>query len=185
MINEIIQNTESSMQKSIEILQNELAKLRTGRAHPSIIESVSVESYGNITTLKSVASITASDARTLTVAPWDKGMLKVIEKAIMNADLGLNPQNDGQVLRIPLPPLTEQRRKDLVKVVKTTLEQARVSIRNMRRDANDKLKALLKQKTISEDEERKAQDKIQKITDKFIAKAEEISAIKEKDLLTI
>lgn len=185
MINEIIQNTESSMQKSIEVLQNELAKLRTGRAHPSIIESVSVESYGNITTLKSVASITASDARTLTVAPWDKGMLKVIEKAIMNADLGLNPQNDGQVLRIPLPPLTEQRRKDLVKVVKTTLEQARVSIRNMRRDANDKLKALLKQKTISEDEERKAQDKIQKITDKFIAKAEEISAVKEKDLLTI
>lgn len=185
MINEIIQNAENNMQKSIEVFQNELSKLRTGRAHPSIIESVAVESYGNITTLKSVASITASDARTLTVSPWDKGMLKVIEKAIMNADLGLNPLNDGQVLRIPLPPLTEQRRKELVKVVKNTLEQTRVSIRNMRRDANDKLKALLKQKTISEDEERKAQDRIQKITDKFIAKAEEISAVKEKDLLTI
>lgn len=185
MINDIIKNTEIHMTKGFEALQNELAKLRTGRAHPSIIEGVMVDYYGNASALKSVANITVSDPRTLTVTPWDKNMVKPIEKAIMNADLGLNPMNDGHVLRVPLPPLTEERRKDLVKVVKSTAEHARVTVRNMRRDANEKLKALLKQKSISEDEERKAQETIQKLTDKFVAKIDEAASIKEKDLLTV
>jgi len=185
MINEIIKSAEAHMTKALEALQTELGKLRTGRAHPSIIEGISVDYYGSVSTLKNVASITVSDPRTLTVTPWDKGMVKPIEKAILNADLGLNPVGDGNVLRVPLPALTEERRKDLVKVLKSTAEHARVTIRNMRRDANEKLKALLKQKSISEDEERKAQETIQKLTDKFVAKIDEISLAKEKDLLTI
>lgn len=185
MINDIIKDTEIHMAKGFEVLQNELAKLRTGRAHPSIIEGVMVDYYGNASALKSVANITVSDPRTLTVTPWDKNMVKPIEKAIMNADLGLNPMSDGHVLRVPLPPLTEERRKDLVKVVKSTAEHARVTVRNMRRDANEKLKALLKQKSISEDDERKAQETIQKLTNKFVTKIDEAASIKEKDLLTV
>jgi ribosome recycling factor len=185
-INEITKNAESHMHKGIEAFKGELAKLRTGRAHPSLIEGLEVESYGGSKqNLKSLASISVSDARTLTVSPWDKNMVKPIEKAILNADLGLNPVSDGNVLRIPLPALTEERRKDLVKVVKSTAEHSRVAIRNMRRDANEKLKGLLKQKTVSEDEERKAQENVQKLTDKFIAEVDKLAAEKEKDLMTV
>jgi ribosome recycling factor len=185
MINDIIKNAEMHMTKAVENLQNELSKLRTGRAHPSILEGVMVDYYGSASVLKNVANVTVSDTRTLTVAPWDKNMVKPIEKAILNADLGLNPVSDGHILRVPLPPLTEERRKDLVKVVKSTAEHARVTVRNMRREANEKLKALLKQKSISEDDERKAQESIQKLTDKFVAKIDELASIKEKDLLTV
>ena len=185
MINAIIIDAEVHMTKGVEVLQNELAKLRTGRAHPSLLEAVMVDYYGSASMLKNVANITVSDARTLTVTPWDKNMVKPIEKAILNADLGLNPSNDGNVLHVPLPALTEERRKDLVKVVKSTAEHARVTVRNMRRDANEKLKALLKQKSVSEDEERKAQETVQKLTDKFVAKVDELAAAKEKDLLTV
>ena len=185
MINEIISDTEIHMTKGVETLQTELAKLRTGRAHPGIIEGVPVEYYGSASVLKNVANITVSDSRTLTVAPWDKNMLKSIEKAILTADLGLNPVSDGHILRVPLPPLTEERRKDLVKVVKSAAEHARVALRNVRRDANEKLKVLLKQKSISEDEERKAQENVQKLTDKFIARVDEFASAKEKDLLTV
>lgn len=177
--------TESRMKKTIEALHNELAKLRTGRAHPSLLDHVRVVSYGNEVPLNQIASITASDARTLTVTPWDKAMVQPIEKAIMTADLGLNPATSGVVIRVPLPPLTEERRKDMAKLVKNEAENARVSVRNARRDANTQLKDILKKKEISEDDERRAQDVIQKLTDKFIAEIDKIAANKEKELMEI
>lgn len=185
MINDITKNAELHMAKGVESLKVDLAKLRTGRAHPSLLEGVKVDYYGSESAIKNVANVTALDARTLSVTPWDKNMVKAVEKAIINANLGLNPVTDGNVLRVPLPPLTEERRKELVKVVKTDAEHARVAIRNMRRDANEKLKGLLKQKTISEDEERKAQDNIQKLTDKFIIEVDKLAEAKEKDLMTV
>lgn len=185
MIQPIKANAESRMNKTIEALHNELAKLRTGRAHPSLLDHVRVMSYGNEVPLNQIASITASDARTLTVTPWDKSMVQPIEKAIMTADLGLNPATSGTVIRVPLPALTEERRRDMTKLVKNEAENARVSIRNTRRDANTQLKDLLKQKTISEDDDRRAQDEIQKITDKFIMEIDKIAAVKEKELMEI
>lgn len=185
MINEITKNSENHMNKSIDNLKHELSKLRTGRAHPSLVEHIEVEYYGNKTTLSHIGAITVSDPRTLTITPWEKTMIKPIEKAIMTADLGLNPMSDSNAVRVPLPPLTEERRKDLVKVVKTTAEQSRVAIRNIRRDSNNALKELLKKKEISEDEERKAQDNIQKLTDKFIAEVDKIAAGKETDLMEV
>jgi len=185
MINEIKQSAEARMKKSIEVLHDELAKLRTGRAHPSFLEHIMVSHYGNDVPLKQIASITISDPRTLLISPWEKNMVQAIEKAILTSDLGLNPATAGTSIRVPLPALTEQRRKDLIKIVKTEAEDSKVGIRNARRDANSQLKDLLKDKKISEDEEHRAQDVIQKLTDKFIIDVDHIVAIKEKDLMEV
>ncbi|OGT45473.1 MAG: ribosome recycling factor [Gammaproteobacteria bacterium RIFCSPHIGHO2_12_FULL_38_11] len=185
MINDIIRNAKSRMEKSIEALKHELAKLRTGRAHPSLIEHVMVSYYGVPTKLSQVASISIENSRTLMVSPWEKNIVSDIEKAILSANLGLNPNTAGTVIRIPMPPLTEERRKSLGKVVREEAERARVSVRNVRRDANQELKTLLKDKKISEDEDHRAQATIQKTTDEFVAQIDITSAAKEKDLMEI
>ncbi len=185
MINEIQKDAEQRMKKSIEALKADLTKLRTGRAHPSLLDQITVEYYGTEVPLSQVANISVSDARTLTVTPWEKKMVPVIEKAILNSDLGLNPATAGDVIRIPLPPLTEERRRDLIKVVRQEGEKARVAIRNIRRDAIHQLKDLLKEKEISEDEERRAEEAIQKLTDRMVAEVEKVLSEKEKDLLEI
>lgn len=185
MIDEILKDAEVRMGKSIEALQTELAKIRTGRAHPSLLDQISVDYYGNNTPIKQVANVTVEDARTLVVTPWEKSMVQAVEKAILTSDLGLNPSSAGTVIRIPMPPLTEERRRDLVRVVKQEAEGSRVAIRNIRRDANSDFKELLKEKEISEDEERQAEDSVQKITDKFVAKVDEALAHKEKELMEI
>lgn len=184
-MHKVIQDAEVRMHKSIDSFKNEMSKLRTGRAHPSLLEHIRVDYYGNQTPLSQVSNVTVGDARTLVITPWEKRMVPVIEKAIMSADLGLNPATAGDIIRVPLPPLTEERRKDLTKVVRTEAETARVSIRNSRRDANTALKDLLKDKTITEDEERRLADSIQKLTDKFIAEVDQLMATKEKDLMVI
>jgi ribosome recycling factor len=181
----IKEDAESRMKKSVEVLHQELGKVRTGRAHPNLLEHVMVSYYGNATPINQVANVTVLDARTLQVAPWEKNLLQAVEKAIMQSDLGLNPASNGDVLRIPLPPLTEERRRDLIKVVKVEGEKAKVAIRNVRRDANDDLKSLLKEKELSEDDERRAQTDIQKVTDKYVAEVDEVLAHKEKELLEI
>ncbi len=183
MIEEIQKDAESRMQKSVESLKNELTKLRAGRAHPSLLEQISVDYYGNSTPLNQVANITASDARTLTVVPWEKTMVGPVEKAIMEADLGLNPNTAGTTIRVPLPPLTEERRRDLAKIVKQEGETAKVAIRNVRRDANSDFKSLVKEKEISEDEEKRAEDVVQKLTDRFVKEVDEVVQAKEKDLM--
>ncbi len=185
MINEIQQDAEQRMKKSIEALKADLAKLRTGRAHPSLLEQITVEYYGSEVPLSQVANIAVGDARTLTVTPWEKSMVPVIEKAILNSELGLNPATAGNVIRVPLPPLTEERRRDLIRVVRQEGEKARVAIRNIRRDAIHQLKDLLKEKAISEDEERRAEEAIQKLTDRMVAEVEKVIEAKEKDLLEI
>ena len=185
MISDIMKSAESRMQKSIESLKNELTKIRTGRAHPSLLDHVSVDYYGSMMALSQVANIAIEDARTLSITPWEKPMVAVIEKAILKSDLGLNPAVAGTVIRVPVPTLTEERRRDLVKVVKNEAEGARVAIRNIRRDANGELKALEKDKTISEDEERRAEDNVQKLTDKYIKEVEAVFEKKEKDLMAI
>lgn len=185
MIEPIKNTAESRMKKAIEALQNELSKLRTGRAHPSLLEQVRVTYYGNDVPLSQVASITVGDARTLLVSPWEKTLTSAIEKAITTANLGLNPATSGQIVRVPFPPLTEERRKDLAKLVKNAAEEGRVSIRNARRDANNQMKELLKKKEIGEDEERHAQDIIQKLTDKYVADVDRMAATKEKELMEI
>jgi len=185
MINEIIKTAEEHMAKSTGILQEELAKVRTGRAHPSLLEHLTVSCYGSDMPLNQVASVNISDSRTLTITPWDKNLVSAVEKAILQSDLGLNPATAGQVIRVPMPPLTEERRKDLVKVIRGEAENTRVAIRNIRRDANAQVKELLKAKSISEDEERQAEDKIQKLTDKYVAEVEDILKKKEEELMTI
>lgn len=185
MISDIMKSTEARMQKSIDALKNELTKIRTGRAHPSLLDHVSVDYYGTPTALSQVANIAIEDARTLSITPWEKPMVAVIEKAILKSDLGLNPAVAGTVIRVPVPALTEERRRDLVKIVKHEAEGARVAIRNIRRDANGELKALEKDKTISEDEERRAEDSVQKLTDKYIKEVEAVFEKKEKDLMAI
>lgn len=185
MIEEIKQDAEARMGKSVESLQHELGKLRAGRAHPSLLDQISVDYYGNPTPLNQVSNITASDARTLTVVPWEKAMVQPIEKAIMESDLGLNPATAGETIRIPLPPLTEERRRDLVKVVKQEGESAKVAIRNIRRDANGDFKDLVKEKEISEDDERRAEADVQKLTDRFVAEIDQLVKTKEEDLLEI
>lgn len=185
MINDIKKDAESRMHKSIDALKSELTKLRTGRAHTSLLDHVTVDYYGNPTPLNQVASVTVSDARTLSVVPWEKNMVQVVEKAIITSDLGLNPAVSGMNIRVPLPPLTEERRKDLIKVVRQEGENARVAIRNIRRDANNDLKTLNKDKEITDDELHKAEDDMQKLTDKFIKEIETILSAKEKDLLEI
>lgn len=185
MISEIQQESNSRMQKSIEALKNEMSRIRTGRAHPGLLEQVTVDYYGNETPLNQVANISVADSRMLTVTPWEKPMVAAVEKAIMNADLGLNPATAGTTIRVPMPPLTEERRKELIRLVRSTAENARIAIRNIRRDANGQLKDFLKEKEISEDDERRGQESIQKLTDKFIAEIEEVLTAKEADLMEI
>lgn len=180
-----IKDAEARMQKSIEAFKHEISKLRTGRAHPSLLEQIRVDYYGNETPLSQVSNITVGDARTLVITPWEKKMTPVIEKAVMASGLGLNPVTSGDMIRVPLPALTEQRRKDLIKVVRNEAETARVSVRNARRDANTVLKDALKEKSIAEDEERRLSEAVQKSTDKFIAEIDQLLAAKEIDLMAI
>lgn len=185
MINTVKQNANARMKKTIEALKTDLSKLRTGRAYPSLLDHITVDYYGSIMPLNQVGSVAAHDSRTLAITPWDKKMIPIIEKAILTSDLGLTPTTSSEVIRVPIPALTEERRKDLIKIVKQDGENARVSIRNVRRDANNEIKALLKDKQISEDDERRATDEIQKLTDNFISDVDKILAAKEKDLLEI
>ena len=185
MTQKIISQLQVDMQKKLDGLKGELAKLRTGRAHPAFIEHIKVEYYGNEVPITQVASVVVGDPRTLVVTPWEKPMIKVIDKAILNAGLGLNPVNDGNVLRIPMPQLTEDRRREMVKIVKNEGESARVNVRNLRRDANNAFKDMVKKKEISEDDERRSEAEVQKITDKFIADIDKLLTDKEKELMTV
>lgn len=185
MINDLKTDANQRMAKCISSLQNELSKLRTGRAHPGLLEHIMVPYYGTDTPISQVANIAVENARSLAVTPWEKNMVAVVEKAIRTSDLGLNPVTAGDVIRVPLPPLTEERRKDLVKVVRTEGEKSRVAIRNVRRDANNSLKELLKGKEIGEDEEHRAQTEMQKLTDKYVAEVDQLLTSKEADLLEI
>lgn len=185
MIADVKKTTEQKMQKSLETLKADLGKVRTGRAHPGILDHVKVDYYGNPTPINQVANVTLIDARTIGVTPFEKKMAQAIEKAIRESDLGLNPSAVGDMVRVPMPALTEERRRDLIKVVKGEAEDARVAIRNVRREGNDHLKKLLKDKTVSEDEERRAQDEIQKLTDRYIAEVEKALAAKEAELLAV
>jgi len=185
MLNDMKKDAEVRMAKSIESLRTELTKLRTGRAHTSLLDHVTVEYYGSQVPINQVANVNVGDARTLTVVPWEKKMVPVVEKAILNSNLGLNPVTAGEVIRVPLPVLTEERRRDMTKVVRHEGEGARVAIRNIRRDVLSDIKELLKAKEITEDEERRAQDDVQKITDKFVAEVDKLIEAKEKDLMEI
>ncbi len=185
MIDEILKDAESRMGKSVDSLSKELTKIRTGRAHPSLLDQLSVDYYGAETPINQVANVNVEDSRTLVVTPWEKNMVSAVEKAIMNSDLGLNPATAGTVIRIPMPPLTEERRRDLVRVVKAEAESGRVAIRNIRRDANSDFKDLLKEKEITEDAAREAEDNVQKLTDKYVAKVDEVLAAKEKELMEV
>jgi len=185
MIEDLKKDAETRMAKSIESLRHELSKLRTGRAHTSLLDHITVEYYGSDVPLSQVANISVADARTLGVSPWEKQMVPVIEKAILNSDMGLNPVTTGELIRVPLPPLTEERRKDMTKIVRQEGEGAKVAIRNIRRDVLGDIKQLQKEKEITEDDERRAQDEIQKITDKYVAEVDKLLEAKEKDLMEI
>jgi len=185
MISDIEQDASVRMGKSVESLQKAFTKIRTGRAHPSLLDQITVSYYGADTALSQVANVSVEDSRTIKVTPWERDMVKAIEKAIMSSDLGLNPTTQGLVIRIPLPPLTEERRRDLVKVVKNEAEQGRVAIRNIRRDANSEIKEALKEKMISEDEAHTGEEKIQQITNKYIKEVETFLEAKEADLLSM
>ena len=185
MIDDILKDADARMGKSIEALKNELTKLRTGRAHTSLLDHVMVDYYGTATALNQVATVGVADARMLTVTPWEKNMVQAVEKAIMTSNLGLNPATSGTVIRVPLPALTEERRRDMIKVVRNEGEQAKVAIRNIRRDAIGDFKDLLKEKEISEDQEHQAETAIQKITDKRTAEVDAVLEIKEKDLMEV
>ncbi len=182
---EIKRTTEQKMQKSLEALRHDLAKIRTGRAHTGILDHISVDYYGAALPINQVANVTLIDARTIGVTPWEKKMVAVVEKAIREADLGLNPATQGETIRVPMPALTEERRRELIKVIKGEGENARVAVRNLRRDANNALKELLKAKTLSEDAERRGQDEVQKLTDRYIAEVDKLLQQKEQDLLAI
>ena len=185
MIDDIKQDTESRMKKTLVALDQEFTRIRTGRAHPSLLSHIMVDYYGAEVPISQVANVTIEDSRTLNVTPWEKDVVKVVEKAIINSNLGLNPLTAGMVIRIPMPALTEERRRELVKVVRKESENSRVSIRNLRRDANSDLKLLLKDKDISEDDDRRGQDNIQKLTDNYIKKIDEALAVKEKELMEV
>lgn len=185
MIKEILTDAKQRMDKSLNSLDIAFNKIRTGRAHPNILDSVMVDYYGTETPIQQVANITVEDGRTLMISPWEKNMMSKVEKAIMSSDLGLNPSNNGDVIRVPMPPLTEETRREYTKQAKQEAENARVALRNIRRDANQHLKELLKEKEISEDEEHRAEQEIQKLTDSHIARVEEKYAAKEADLLSI
>jgi ribosome recycling factor len=185
MIADVKKTAEQKMHKSLEALKADLGKVRTGRAHTGILDHITVDYYGTQMPLNQVANLTLLDARTIGISPWEKKMGAVIEKAIRESDLGLNPAAQGDLIRVPMPPLTEERRRELTKVVKGEGESAKVAVRNVRRDANHHLKELLKQKTVSEDDERRAQEEIQKLTDKFIAEIDKLLAAKETDLMAV
>lgn len=185
MIEEILEDAAERMQKSIVALKTEMSKIRTGRAHPSLLDHVMVEYYGSEVPLSQVANVRVEDSRTLMVSPWEKNMVAKVEKAIMCSNLGLNPNTAGMVMRIPLPPLTEERRRDLVRIVKHEAEKGKVAVRNIRRDANSDFKELLKEKEVSEDDEHRAQDRVQKLTDDAVKDIERVLAEKEKELMEI
>jgi ribosome recycling factor len=181
----IKQSAEQKMGKSLEALKNDLGKVRTGRASTGILDHVMVDYYGNPTALPQVANVSLIDSRTISVSPWEKKMVGAVEKAIRDSDLGLNPATHGETIRVPMPALTEERRRELIKVVRGEAEGARVAVRNIRRDANGALKEMLKAKTATEDEERRTQDEVQKLTDKYIGEIDKMLADKEKDLLAV
>ncbi len=185
MINEIQADANERMQKSITVLKSSLAKLRAGRAHPSLLDQVQVEYYGSMVPISQVANVSAEDARTLKVSPWEKEMVAPVEKAIMTSDLGLNPNSAGMIIRIPLPALTEQRRQDLVRLVKDEGEKSKVAIRHIRRDANNDFKDLLKEKEVSEDDARQGEEKTQQLTDTYIKEIDKILHTKEVNLMDI
>ncbi|WP_374673545.1 ribosome recycling factor [Ideonella sp.] len=184
-IADIKKTAEAKMAKSIEALKNDLQKVRTGRAHPGILDQVHVEYYGSMVPISQVANVSLLDARTISVQPWEKGMGGKIEKAIRESDLGLNPSSQGDLIRVPMPALTEERRKELTKVVRHEGENAKVAVRNLRRDANEHLKKLLKDKEVSEDDERRAQDDVQKLTDRTVAEIDKLVQAKEADILAV
>lgn len=185
MISEIKKTAEQKMTKSLETLKADFGKVRTGRAHTGILDHVMVDYYGNPTLITQVANVTLIDARTIGVQPWEKNMIGPVEKAIRDADLGLNPSTNGDVIRVPMPMLTEERRRDLIKVVRGEAENAKVAVRNIRRDANEQLKKLLKEKTIGEDDERRAQEEVQKYTDRFVVEIDKALQAKETDLMAV
>ena len=185
MIADVKKSADHKMSKTLEALKADLSKVRTGRAHTGLLDHITVDYYGNPTPINQVANVTLIDARTIGVSPWEKKMVSAIEKAIRDSDLGLNPATLGEVVRVPMPALTEERRRDLIKVVRHEAENARVAVRNVRRDAIAHLKDLLKNKSISEDDERRAQDDIQKLTDRFIAEVDKALQVKETDLMAV
>lgn len=185
MIAEVKKTAEQKMKKSLEALKADLGKVRTGRAHTGLLDHITVDYYGTPTPIPQVANVTLLDARTIGVAPWDKKMINAVEKAIRDSDLGLNPATQGDTIRVPMPPLTEERRRELIKLVRHEGENARVAVRNVRRDAIHHLKDLLKQKKVAEDEERRAQDDIQKLTDRHIGEIDKILQVKEADLMAV
>jgi len=185
MIAEVKKTAEQKMVKSVDALKVNLGKVRTGRAHPGILDHIQVDYYGSPTPMTQVASVTLIDARTIGVTPWEKKMAGVIEKAIRDSDLGLNPSTTGDLVRVPMPSLTEERRRDLIKVVRGEAEDAKIAVRNVRRDANAELKALLKDKKVAEDDERRGQDDVQKLTDRFIAEIDKVFQVKEAELLAV
>jgi len=184
-IAEIKKSAESRMVKSIEAFKSELQKIRTGRAHPGILDQVHVEYYGSHVPLSQVANVSLLDARTISVQPWEKGMGAKIEKAIRESELGLNPSSQGDLIRVPMPPLSEERRRDLVKVCKHTAEEAKVAVRNVRRDANEHAKKLLKDKLVTEDDERRGQDDVQKLTDRTVAEIDKLASAKEAEIMAV
>ncbi len=185
MLSEVFEDAKDRMQKAVATLEKEFKRLRTGRASVSLVDGIRVEYYGTPTPLNQLATLTVPEPRTIMIQPWDQSCLGEVEKAIMKSELGLTPMNDGKVIRIHVPPLTEERRRDLVKLVKKMAEEAKVAVRNIRRDANEMIKDLKKEKEISEDEQFKGQEEVQKITDDFIKKIDELSAAKEKEILEI
>jgi ribosome recycling factor len=185
MIADIKKSAEQKMAKSLDALKHDLGKVRTGRAHTGLLDHIQVDYYGSPMPLNQVANVTLADARTIAVQPWEKKMIPVVEKAIRDSDLGLNPATSGDIVRVPMPALTEERRKELIKVVRHEAEDARIAVRNIRRDANEHLKKLLKNHEVAEDDERHAQTDVQKLTDRFIAEIDKILAAKETDLLAI
>lgn len=185
MLEDVKKNAEQKMQKSLEALKNDLAKIRTGRAHVGLLDHVMVEYYGSMVSMNQVANVNLGDARTINVQPYEKNMIGKVEKAIRDCDLGLNPATNGDLIRVPMPMLTEERRRDMTKIVRTEAEGAKVSIRNVRRDANDALKKMLKDKDISEDDEHRAQDDIQKSTDKAVMEVDKMLQVKEAELMAV
>lgn len=185
MLEDVKKDAVDRMSKCVLALRNELKRLRTGRAHPSLLDHIRVDYYGTETPLNQVANIALEDARTITVTPWEKSMVQAIEKAIMKSDLGLNPNTAGTVIRVPMPPLTEERRRDLTKVVRHAGEECKVAVRNLRREANEQLKKLLKEKAVSEDDERRAQDEVQRLTDRVVAEVDRLVQSKEGEILAV
>ena len=185
MLNDVKNNADQKMQKSLEALKANLGKIRTGRAHTGLLDHVMVEYYGSMVAVNQVANVTLGDARTINVQPYEKNMISKVEKAIRDGDLGLNPATNGDVIRVPMPMLTEERRRELIKVVKSEGEEAKVAMRNVRRDANDALKKLVKDKEISEDDERRAQDDIQKLTDKYVTEIDKMLQVKETEMMAV